>query len=114
MPRANSVLLGQVLREEVSKCLLSLLTTFAYLDSLPGLKLWLSKFLEIDPLIAISTAITTHTVYKGLLWSLVLLVPTLFLGRFFCDWVCPYGALHHFVGWVFNRRNTKQRIESNR
>ncbi|HUW83816.1 MAG TPA: 4Fe-4S dicluster domain-containing protein [Phycisphaerae bacterium] len=93
---------------------LSLLTTFAYLDSLPGLKLWLSKFLEIDPLIAISTAITTHTVYKGLLWSLVLLVPTLFLGRFFCDWMCPYGSLHHFVGWAFNRRNTKHRIESNR
>ena len=90
------------------------LTTFANLDRFPGLKLWVSKILEIDPLVALATAVTTHTVYKGLLWSLVLLVPTLFLGRFFCNWICPYGILHHFVGWAFNGRTKKQRIESNR
>jgi polyferredoxin/formate hydrogenlyase subunit 6/NADH:ubiquinone oxidoreductase subunit I len=77
------------------------LTTFENLDRLPGLRFWLSKFLEVDPLIALATALTTHTVYKGLLWSLVILVPTLFLGRFFCGWMCPYGTLHHFVGWLF-------------
>ncbi|MGB9625774.1 MAG: 4Fe-4S binding protein, partial [Phycisphaerae bacterium] len=89
-------------------------TTFANLNDCPALVGWVSKFLEIDPLIAISTAITTHTVYRGLAWSLVVLVPTLFLGRFFCGWICPYGALHHFVGWVFNRRKVRERIESNR
>ena len=80
------------------------LTTFANLDRMPGLRFWLSKFLEIDPLISITTAITAHTVYKGLLWSLVILIPTLFLGRFFCGWVCPYGTLHQFVGWLFQSR----------
>ncbi len=80
------------------------LTTFTNLDRLPGLRFWLSKFLEIDPLISITTAITTHTVYKGLLWSLVILIPTLFLGRFFCGWVCPYGTLHQFVGWLLRSR----------
>ncbi len=80
------------------------LTTFAHLDRMPGLRFWLSKFLEIDPLIAVATALTTHTVYKGLLWSLVILVPTLFLGRFFCGWICPYGSLHHFIGWLFPPR----------
>lgn len=79
------------------------LTTFANLDRLPGLRYWLSKFLEIDPLIAVATALTTHTIYRGLLWSLVILVPTLFLGRFFCGWMCPYGTLHQFVGWAFGR-----------
>ncbi|MHC4445964.1 MAG: 4Fe-4S binding protein, partial [Planctomycetota bacterium] len=49
-----------------------------------------------------------------LLWSLIILIPTLFLGRFFCNWVCPFGILHHFVGWRFNARSVKQRIESNR
>jgi len=83
------------------------LTTFANLDRLPGLRFWLSKFLEIDPLISITTAITTHTVYKGLLWSLVILIPTLFLGRFFCGWVCPYGTLHQFVGWLFQSRTQR-------
>src|SRR5512146_2816773 len=89
-------------------------TTFSHLNEMPTLKFWLSKFLEVDPLVAISTAITTHTVYKGLIWSLLLLIPTLFLGRFFCNWICPYGILHQFTGWVFNTRNAKQTIESNR
>jgi ferredoxin len=84
------------------------LTTFAQLDRWPGLRLWLGKFLEIDPLIAVATAITTHTVYKGLLWSLVVLIPTLLLGRFFCGWICPYGTLHHFVGWLFRARQARR------
>lgn len=89
-------------------------TTFANLNDYPALVGWVSKFLEVDPLIAISTAITTHTVYKGLIWSLVIVIPTLLLGRIFCGWLCPYGALHHFVGWVFNTRKVTERIESNR
>lgn len=93
---------------------LVLTTTFAHLNEAPALKFWLSKFLEVDPLVAISTSITTHTLYKGLIWSLLLLVPTLLLGRFFCNWICPYGIIHHFTGWAFNKRNAKARIESNR
>ncbi len=90
------------------------LTTFANIDRFPGLRGWVSKILEIDPLVAIATAITTHTVYKGLLWSLVVLVPTLFLGRFFCNWVCPYGSLHQFMGWLFRRISPKDTIQLNR
>jgi polyferredoxin len=84
-------------------------TEFSYLQGYP-----VSLFLEADPLVAIATAISTHTLYKGLMWSAVILVPTLFLGRFFCNWVCPYGILHHLVGWLFNTRDNQQRIESNR
>ena len=87
------------------------LTTFANLDRLPGLRYWLSKFLEIDPLVAIAAAATTHTVYKGLLWSLVILIPTLFLGRFFCNWICPYGTLHQFVWWLFRGRESQRRSD---
>ncbi len=89
-------------------------TTMAHLDAMPALKFWVSKFLDADPLVAVATSIATHTLYKGLTWSLVLLIPTLLLGRFFCGWICPFGALHHFVGWVFNTRNKAQRIKSNR
>jgi polyferredoxin len=84
-------------------------TEFSYLKGYP-----VSLFLEVDPLVAIANAITTHTVYKGLIWSLVLLVPTLLLGRFFCNWICPYGILHQFIGWLFNTRNVQERINSNR
>ncbi len=89
-------------------------TSFTQLSDRPRMQFWLSKFLEIDPLVSIATAITTHTVYKGLIWSLILLVPTLFLGRIFCNWICPYGIIHQFVGWLFGARDEKQRIEANR
>lgn len=78
--------------------------TFANLERLPGLRDTVSKFLEIDPLIALATALATHSVYRGLLWSLLVLIPTLFLGRFFCGWICPFGALHQFVRWLLERR----------
>ena len=53
--------------------------------------------------------------YRGLLLSLVILLPTLFLGRFFCGWICPMGTLQHFVGNSHSEaKRGKQRIESNR
>ena len=70
-----------------------------------------SLFLEIDPLVAVATAISTHTVYRHLVWSLVLIIPTLVLGRFFCNWMCPYGTLHQFTAWIFN---TLRNIEKSR
>lgn len=73
-----------------------------------------SLFLEIDPLVAFATAVSTHTVYRHLAWSLVLLVPTLVLGRFFCNWMCPYGTLHQFVGWIFNTLRNIDKIAANR
>src|ERR1039458_7811459 len=50
-------------------------------------------FLQLDPLAAIATALSSRTLYRGLLWSLAILIPTLFLGRFFCGWICPLGTL---------------------
>ncbi|MBF0416189.1 MAG: 4Fe-4S binding protein [Magnetococcales bacterium] len=55
-------------------------------------------FLELDPLVALSGFLTSVTVYKGMILSLAVVIPTLFLGRFFCSWVCPLGSLHHVTG----------------
>ena len=72
-------------------------------------------FFELDPLVAISNALSGHALYRGLLWSLVILLPTIFLGRFFCGWICPLGTLQHFVGNMPSEsKRGKQRIESNR
>jgi len=89
----------------------AVVTDLRYLKGYPA-----SLFLELDPLVATATAITTHSIYKGLLWSLLLLIPTLALGRIFCNWICPYGILHHFTGWLLGkgRAEEKVRIESNR
>ena len=72
-------------------------------------------FLQLDPLVAIATALTTHTLYWPLLWALATIVLTIAFGRFFCGWVCPFGALHQFVGYLGNRRKkTAQKIRLNK
>ncbi len=73
-----------------------------------------SRLLEMDPLVAISTALATGHVYRFLGWSLIILAVTLLFGRVFCNWICPYGTLHQFVGWLFNTRKRKERWGSNR
>ncbi len=72
-------------------------------------------FFEWDPLVALTNALAGHALYRGLLWCLVILVPTLFLGRFFCGWICPMGTLQHWIGNMPSEsKRGKQRIESNR
>lgn len=76
-----------------------------------------SLFLEFDPLTALTTLLSSGTVYKGLLWSLAILIPTIFLGRFFCGWICPLGTLNHWISEIPSerlRRKGKGKIESNR
>jgi polyferredoxin len=61
-------------------------------------------FLQLDPLVAFGTILTTHTLYRALLWALVTVILTMVFGRFFCSWLCPFGSLHHFVGFLGNQR----------
>lgn len=84
-------------------------TWFSRLGGYPA-----SLFLELDPLVSFATAVSTHTVYRWLWRSLLILIPTLLLGRLFCGWICPYGTLHQFVGWLFNVRSNRGRIDANR
>ncbi len=63
----------------------------------------INLFLELDPLASLGMALTTGTIYKGMIWGLVTLGVTLFLGRVFCGWVCPFGALHQFIGYITSR-----------
>jgi polyferredoxin len=39
---------------------------------------------------------------------------TIIFGRFFCGWVCPFGAIHQFVGYLGNRgKTTPEKIRLN-
>jgi len=72
-------------------------------------------FLETDPLLAIANALATRALYRGLLWSLAILIPSFFLGRFFCGWICPLGTLNHFVSGIRSGKKAgRRRIDSNR
>jgi polyferredoxin len=74
-----------------------------------------SFFLEADPLVGTTNALATRSLYRGLLWGLIILVPTFYLGRFFCGWICPFGSLNHYFSSVRSERKRGARlIESNR
>lgn len=71
-------------------------------------------FLQLDPLVALGTFLTTRTLYSGLLWAVATIILTIVLGRFFCGWVCPFGAIHHFMGYLGSLgRTTRERISVN-
>ncbi|MGD0650375.1 MAG: 4Fe-4S binding protein [Verrucomicrobiia bacterium] len=70
--------------------------------------------LQLDPLIALGTILTTRTLYTGLAWALLTVVLTALLGRFFCGWLCPFGTIHQFFGWIGRRKKKfAERIAAN-
>ncbi len=54
-------------------------------------------FLDFDPLIFITTLLSSHTVQKTFYYSLIVIVATIVLGRVFCGWVCPLGTLNNMT-----------------
>jgi polyferredoxin len=73
-------------------------------------------FLLADPFVGLMTLLSTHAVYRGLAWSIAVVALTLVLGRVFCGWICPFGTLHHFFGWIFPSRylEGRRRIDQNK
>ncbi|BAH76249.1 4Fe-4S binding protein [Solidesulfovibrio magneticus] len=70
--------------------------------------------LSLDPLTALGTMLATHTLYAPLLWGLGVLALTLFVGRFFCGFVCPLGTLNQMTGWLARLTlGPKDRAEDN-
>lgn len=73
---------------------------------------WLKLFFDIDPLILLSTFLTTHT-FAGLsLLALITLGVTILLGRVFCGWFCPFGTLNNIVSWLRQRRRKLPSFEA--
>ena len=80
------------------------------------LPLPVEAFLLADPFVAAMTLLVDPRRLPRPRWSLVVLALTLVFGRVFCGWICPFGTLHHFFGWIFPRRYVKgnQRVEANK
>jgi MauM/NapG family ferredoxin protein len=72
----------------------------------PRMPLWFSRgvFFALDPLILLQHLAATHRVLLYALAALIPLALTLVLGRFFCGWVCPFGAIHEFITWIGGKR----------
>ncbi|HVY48481.1 MAG TPA: 4Fe-4S binding protein [Minicystis sp.] len=90
--------------------------SFASADARVRLPEPVEAFLLADPFVAAMTLLSTHSIYRGLAWSVGLLALTLVFGRVFCGWICPFGTLHHVFGWIFPSRYGRgnKRVESNK
>lgn len=75
------------------------------------LRAWpVNLFFQFDPLIAITTTLSTHHLYAPLALSVITLALTIVIGRFFCGWVCPFGALHHAISFLSHKRKNAELI----
>ena len=72
-------------------------------------------FFNLDPLVALGTVLATHKLYRCLALSLVTVILTVIFGRFFCSWLCPFGSIHHFFGYLARRnKKTADKIRLNK
>ncbi|MGQ9921599.1 MAG: 4Fe-4S binding protein, partial [Desulfobacca sp.] len=87
---------GWVLIRRLSQLLFLLLFLILFLQSTyqgeDRLKWPVDLFFRFDPLLLLGHALATGSIFTPLLLSLLFLVLTLVVGRFFCGWVCPLGT----------------------
>ncbi|MFH7319992.1 4Fe-4S binding protein [Desulfurivibrio sp. D14AmB] len=60
-------------------------------------------FLDFNPLILLTTLLSAHSAPSAFFLALIVVVITLLLGRVFCGWICPFGALHNLVSLAAGR-----------
>ena len=97
------------------------LTEFSFTSKNPDQTIlpspWLKLFFDINPLTGIATGISSWVIYGSLLLGLIVLLGTIFFGRFFCGWACPLGTLNQLSSSFSSERQSrkgKKLIESNR
>jgi len=70
-------------------------------------------FFQLDPLIGLTSLLSGHRLIPGFLWGVGVLLITLFLGRVFCGFICPFGTIHHAVGAVRPALKGNRMVQAN-
>jgi MauM/NapG family ferredoxin protein len=58
---------------------------------------------HFDPLITLAVFIASKSLFLHSLLALATIAVTVVLGRVFCGWFCPLGAVHQFFSWAFKK-----------
>jgi len=70
-------------------------------------------FFQLDPLVALTSWISGHILVEGIGWAILLLLTTIFLGRIFCGFICPFGTIHHLASSIRPALKGKRLEDSN-
>ena len=65
-------------------------------------------FLHLSPLSGLGASIAAKELVTPYWPALVLVAMTLFMGRFFCGWVCPFGATIDLTDKLFKRKRASE------
>ncbi|OHB87192.1 MAG: hypothetical protein A3C38_01835 [Planctomycetes bacterium RIFCSPHIGHO2_02_FULL_50_42] len=65
-------------------------------------------FLHLSPLSGLGASIAAKELVTPYWPALVLVAMTLFMGRFFCGWVCPFGATIDLTDKLFKRKRSSE------
>jgi MauM/NapG family ferredoxin protein len=69
---------------------------------------------HLDPLAAVGVTFAQGTLPGALVWSAVLILMTLVLGRVFCGWICPLGTLQQVGSRLLSPRSRRESLTINR
>lgn len=69
-------------------------------------------FFYSDPFVVISNLLAGHILIPLFVITAVLLLLTIFWGRFYCGWICPMGTINHIFSWLFHKNNSKREMIS--
>jgi ferredoxin len=96
--------------QALSLALFSLLFFFFANYKLPD---WLPAdiYLRLDPLLGLSAILSAREWIGRAAWSLILVGATLTVGRFFCGYVCPMGAVIDFLDPLLGSRKARSGLK---
>ncbi|HEX3020569.1 MAG TPA: 4Fe-4S binding protein [Chitinispirillaceae bacterium] len=86
----------------------SIFTVFLLLLTRENLvqKLHVEWFLQLNPLVTVLTSLASRSfIFHLSVFGLIVAVLTIILGRFFCGYICPLGALIDFSDHFFIRKS---------
>ena len=69
-------------------------------------------YLRLDPLLGLNAIFAAREIIGRALWGFVTIGATLFVGRFFCAYVCPMGASIDFLDLIFFRKKKRQSLKA--
>jgi MauM/NapG family ferredoxin protein len=74
-------------------------TTYPLTGALPA-----DLFFKTNPLLMLITSLSERIILPGIIFSLILLLFSLLIGRYFCGWICPLGGFIDFSHWLNKRK----------